>query len=452
MDDLEPVALADYARSFDIGSGPFPIDEEIMATGQVAVSNYTSQAWLDSELAMFRRVWLNIAREEEVATAGDWIVRDIAPLSTSILVVRDRSGQLRAFHNVCRHRAMKLVWQRQGSGGAFVCPYHAWRYGADGELMTVPDQDSFPELDKAAMGLVPIALDVWEGFIFINLSPKPDQSLRDYLQPLSTRIVDAPFEHFPLAITMRERLDANWKLAMEAQSENYHIRALHSRTVSGMMSTSENPFCHVLNWEALGAHGTYSSPANPAFRPSAGKAVQAFALRSAAFLNAAGTDGDNRVGFGSSGGFNPAGAELWGADQITIFPNFLLNVSPNGWWLHRFWPVTPDQTDWEAIYFFRRPASLRERLALEYFIAFNRDTLLEDMVATRAQQSAMRSGAVTTINFGEQEAACRHIAAVINAAIRGLATNGDLTIGADEAAAVKTAQRGNHRCGVSPPI
>jgi phenylpropionate dioxygenase-like ring-hydroxylating dioxygenase large terminal subunit len=420
MNHARPLDRRDLEQSFDIGRGSAPIDEQIMATGRVAVSDYTSAGWLEKERALFARVWLNIGREEEVAAPGDWIVRDIAFLSTSILIARDKSGQLRAFHNVCRHRAMKLVWQRQGNGSAFVCPYHAWRYGADGRLTTVPDQNGFPALDKNAMGLVPIALDVWEGFIFINLSPSPEQSLRDYLRPLSDRIADASFDKYPLTAIMRERLDANWKLAMEAQSENYHIRVLHNRTVSSMMSTSENPFCHVLNWEALGAHGTYSSPANPAFSPSAGKIVQAFAFRSASFLNAAGAEGDNRAGFGSHGGFNPADADLWGADQITIFPNFLLNVSPNGWWLHRFWPVTPDQTDWEAIYYFRRPESARGRFALEYFIAFNRDTLMEDMTAVRAQQSAMRSGAVTTIHFGEQETACRHIAAVMNSAIRSV--------------------------------
>src|SRR3546814_10884517 len=87
-----------------------------MDIGHVPVSDYTSQKRFEQERAIFRRVWLNVAREEELPQPGDWIVREIACLSASILICRERTGQLRAFHNICLHRGMKLVWQRKGHG------------------------------------------------------------------------------------------------------------------------------------------------------------------------------------------------------------------------------------------------------------------------------------------------------------------------------------------------
>lgn len=418
MNEMTPPDPAALETSFDIGVGRIALDPEIMEVGHVPVSAYTSDERFERERALFRRVWLNIAREEEVPQPGDWIVRDIAFLRVSILIARRGDGRLRAFHNICRHRGMKLVWGRQGSGGSFTCPYHAWRYGADGSLKTVPDEGCFPHLDKSASALKPVSIDVWEGFVFVHMEEEPPQTLLDFLHPLPSRISAASFEAYPLTVTLREDIDANWKLILEGQSENYHIRALHGRTVSNIISSADNPFAHPLNWEGLGAHGTYSTPVNPAFQLSGQKPIQAFAFTNATFLTASapGQEG-GAIGFGERAGFNPAKAELWGADQITVFPNFLLNVSPNGWWIHRFWPLAPDRTAWEVTYAFRAASSAREKFALEYFLSFNRDTLMEDMAAIRLQQEAMASGEIEFIQFGEQEMACRHSIAVVTAAI-----------------------------------
>lgn len=421
MNRMTPISAADLETVFDIGAGRTEIDAKIMEIGHVPVSDYTSQERFEQERALFRRVWLNVARDEEVPRPGDWIVRDVDCLKVSILIARDNEGRLRAYHNICQHRGMKLVWGRQGSGGSFTCPYHAWRYGADGALKTVPDEGCFPHLDKSASALKPVSIDVWEGFVFIHLDKDPPQTLRDFLHPLPSRIAEASFEAYPFRVTLREDLEANWKLVLEGQSENYHIRALHGRTVSTIISSADNPFAHPLNWEALGAHGTYSTPVNPAFQLSGQKPVQAFAFTSATFLTASAKPGEggDGVSFGDHTGFNPAKADLWGADQITVFPNFLLNVSPNGWWVHRFWPLAPGRTAWEATYAFRTPSNTREKFALEYFLSFNRDTLMEDMAAIGLQQKALDSGEIDFVQFGEQELACRHSVAVTTAAILG---------------------------------
>ena len=103
-----------------------------------------------------------------------------------------------------------------------------------------------------------------------------------------------------------------------------------------------------------------------------------------------------------------------------MFPHMQLNAGANGCWLNRFWPVSVDETDWEAVYYFTQPKRLREEFAQHYTMAFNRDTLVEDNNACTRQQSVMKSGAVDSIRFGMQEMACRHSAAVVQAAVDNL--------------------------------
>src|ERR1700710_427276 len=148
--------------SFDIGFGEMSPDEDIIRTGRVPVDSYVSKEFFDRETEIFKHVWLNIGVDSEIAKPGDWIVRGIEVASVSILVVRGADHQIRAFHNVCSHRSLKVVWGEQGCNKQFVCPYHAWTYGMDGRLRGVPDRQAFPDLDQEASGLTPINIEVWK--------------------------------------------------------------------------------------------------------------------------------------------------------------------------------------------------------------------------------------------------------------------------------------------------
>src|SRR5215813_4966914 len=142
----------------ELGTGPISFDD------CVAPEFYE----LEGE-AIFKRAWLDVGR------VGSYVTREIEIAGTSIIVVRDKSGTVRAFHNVCRHRGNKLVWdefpseETQGSCRQFVCKYHGWRYGLDGELTFVQQEHEFFNVDRSRYGLVPVRCDVWNGFIFINL-------------------------------------------------------------------------------------------------------------------------------------------------------------------------------------------------------------------------------------------------------------------------------------------
>ena len=139
-----------------------------------------------------------------------------------------------AFHNICRHRGNKLVWNdfpREETTGAcrqFTCKYHGWRYDLDGALNFVQQEDEFFDLDKGDFGLVPVHCDVWEGFIFINLAKEPAQPLHEFLGPMITAVEGYPFDKMTERFFYRSVVNANWKLYMDAFQEFYHAPVLHA--------------------------------------------------------------------------------------------------------------------------------------------------------------------------------------------------------------------------------
>lgn len=405
-------------RPFDLGTGPLMPDAFIMKTGKVDLSVYTSQERFEAEREIFGRVWLNIAETSEIPDAGDWIVRDVKVRSSSIILVRGKDMAIRAFHNICAHRGMKLVWDDKGRGGKFSCPYHAWMFDSTGDLLNIPDEGCFPHVDKKASGLTPVRCDTWEGMIFVNLDMHGTQTLLEFLGPVADRLKDIPFGSYPYTARVGSMIDANWKLAIEAQCEAYHVRVLHARTVSKMLSSKDNPYVHPLHVEFLGAHRMNSVPRNPDYELSPEKLVQAFSFMNAQQMVIADTGAQDKPEetFAGHHDVNPIRSNLWGNDQYVLYPHFIFHLSLGGWWLHRFWPIASDKCYWEAVYHFERPQSLRNQMAVQYSLALNRDTLMEDNLALVKQQEVMESGAKKIVQFGEQEALCKHLAAVSEAA------------------------------------
>jgi phenylpropionate dioxygenase-like ring-hydroxylating dioxygenase large terminal subunit len=150
----------------ELGTNPLPIEP------------YVSREYFEKEREqIFRKVWLNIGRVELIPNRGDYFVKDLAVCDTSVLVVRGESGKIHAFHNMCSHRGNAVVWNSKGTCKAFTCKFHSWTYGLDGALRHVPDEENFFGIKKEALGLTPVAVDTWEGFIFINLDPNPKETL-----------------------------------------------------------------------------------------------------------------------------------------------------------------------------------------------------------------------------------------------------------------------------------
>ena len=150
-----------------------------LGTGPVPAEPCISPEYFACERErVFRRVWVNVGRVDEIPKPGDYVVRDLAVCNASILVMRGDDGVVRGFHNVCSHRGNQLVGDERGScRGVLTCNFHSWAYDSQGQLRWVPDEENFFDLQKSEHGLTPVATDLWEGFIFINLDAHPRESL-----------------------------------------------------------------------------------------------------------------------------------------------------------------------------------------------------------------------------------------------------------------------------------
>ena len=147
-----------------------------LGTGPVSYEDSISPEHYELERkAIFGRTWLNVGRLEQIPRVGGYFTRELDAAGTSVIIVRAADNEVRAYQNICRHRGNKLVWndypQEETSGTCrnFTCKYHGWRYSLDGDLTFVQQESEFFDLDKADYGLVDVRVDVWEGFIFVNL-------------------------------------------------------------------------------------------------------------------------------------------------------------------------------------------------------------------------------------------------------------------------------------------
>ncbi|MDH5306119.1 MAG: Rieske 2Fe-2S domain-containing protein [Myxococcales bacterium] len=175
---------------------------------------------------VFRRHWLVAGHASEMPKAGDYVTLDVA--DERALVIRGRDGALRAFHNVCRHRASRVAGAETGHcSGAIVCPYHGWSYGFDGALRSVPAERSFSGLKKSSAGLREIDIEEWMGFVFVRFAGSGPR-VRDLMgrfdaELLPYRLADMK----PQGDRWSFDLDVNWKIVVENDCESYHIPLGH---------------------------------------------------------------------------------------------------------------------------------------------------------------------------------------------------------------------------------
>lgn len=199
---------------------------------------YTDPAIFDLERDHFiNRHWLLVGHESELSRRGDYVVVEVA--GASIIVVRDQAGEIRAMHNVCRHRGARICTEAQGSARQLTCRYHSWSYRLDGTLQA---WRHMPEgLDKADFGLTRCGVATFQGLIFISLNPEaaPDfQALTAHLEPYWRRYQLA---NCRVAFSETYVVEANWKLGVENNLECYHCLPSHPEysAVSGFVRADE---------------------------------------------------------------------------------------------------------------------------------------------------------------------------------------------------------------------
>jgi glycine betaine catabolism A len=181
---------------------------------------------------VFSRTWFCVGRSEAVSSPRRYLATEV--VDQPIIVLRDRDGVLRAFHNVCRHRGTLLLDPASGPlRDAIKCPYHAWTYGLDGRLLGTP-RVGRDEIEREELGLVPIRVDEWQGCLFVHLSGD-GPSLQAWLDEQD----DEPrrFEKWNLgklrvARTTTYDIAANWKILIENYEECLHCPSVHPELVA----------------------------------------------------------------------------------------------------------------------------------------------------------------------------------------------------------------------------
>ena len=347
---------------------------------------------------VFRRTWINVCQIGDLPGPGDFFVRDLAVCDASLLIMRGTDGVVRGFHNVCSHRGNVVVRREQGAcGPGLFCPFHNWQYNDKGELVGVPDEENFFDLDKSQNGLTPVNTDVWQGFVFVHLDPDPAESLRDYLGEVADQLEGAPFEEMQLMQTYKVEERTNWKIALDAQNEVYHLPSQHPRLVGHTFLLNENKHTRILEAKLFKRHTLWSCELVPDYQLSPLEA-----LLGKIDTSAEGTRIPQLVG------------EF---DFYVLFPNtvVILFRGPleDGIVTYNFWPLAVDRTIWEIRYYFPPAVSAGRRIGQEFFKCLIRDVQQEDSVAHEALYRGLLSRAKTHLQFQDEEITIRYFHKVL---------------------------------------
>ena len=229
-------------------------------------------AWyIDDRIAALERKttfshnWHAVGRTDQVSQPGDYLTAEVA--GEPVVVVRGQDGALRAFFNVCRHHAAAVMTEPCGHATILRCPYHGWSYGLDGALKGVPEFAGVQNFDPAINGLVPVAVDTWEKFVFVQLDPRP-VPLKEFLGSIVPRL--APREVCKLGFFERRTytLECNWKVYVDNYLDGgYHVPHLHkglSSVLDYTQYTIENDGRYCLQSSPMVVPKEDASPENAA--------------------------------------------------------------------------------------------------------------------------------------------------------------------------------------------
>ena len=191
---------------------------------------YTDPAqWSIERQTIFAATWQFLCHDSDLAAPGAYRADVLA--SYPIVALRDDKGELRAFHNVCRHRAGPLVRDEAGTcPGALVCQYHGWRYTLDGRLRAARDFGPADDFDPRDFSLYPVGLAVWRGLVFARIEDPIGEDLpdlADMLAPVDARLGKVDWSYLRVGLRRHHDLDCNWKTYVENYLEGYHVPDVH---------------------------------------------------------------------------------------------------------------------------------------------------------------------------------------------------------------------------------
>ena len=175
---------------------------------------------------IFYKFWILACREEELPNIGDYKLIQVE--DESLIVVRDKSNEIKVNFNVCSHRGTQLCTEEKGNfkSKSIQCPYHAWTYGLDGKLIGAPQMQEGERFSKHKCALPQAHVHIWEGFIFISLAEKPEP-FEVQMEALMGKFSDWKMADLRIAKHIRYELNCNWKLILQNYQECYHCPGVH---------------------------------------------------------------------------------------------------------------------------------------------------------------------------------------------------------------------------------
>lgn len=275
---------------------------------------YTDPVLFKKELdGLFGTMWFYVGRSEEAVAPGQYFGRELN--GYNIVVTRNATGEVRAFHNVCRHRGTRICEEKTGHfAGSIQCPYHAWTYDLDGRLLGAPHMNEVPHFRKAEYPLLAVPAAEWDGHVFLNLSERP-APLGEQLGPLVAKFRDWNMADLRLGRRIVYDVKANWKLIIQNYNECLHCPNLHPAL---------NKLSHYLSGENEPLTATYMGGVMD-LQPG----VETLSMDGScprAILPGLSPEESRRVYY------------------YCIFPNMMLSLHPDYMLTHTLWPIAPDRT------------------------------------------------------------------------------------------------------------
>lgn len=323
--------------------------------------------------AIFARSWQYVGHVCQLPNIGDTRVATVA--DNPILLVRDQHGALRAFYNVCRHRAGPLATEDGCGARVLQCKYHGWTYTLDGNLRGVPHWDRVDLFDKKDFGLKPVALAEWDGLLFVNLSesPKPIEAMfegiRERIAPISLRDKRFHSRHvYPIA--------CNWKVYIDNYLEGYHVPIVHPELNKVLDYTQYS----------TETHPRYSLQYSP-FRRDANNSMY--------------------------------GAQAAEAFYYCVFPNLMFNIIAGRLQLNQVVPVDAGRCNVIFDYFYDDVTSPAALAQIDADIAYSEMVQREDEEVCVLVQRGLQSKAYHTGRFSvEREEGVHHFQALLKTALQ----------------------------------
>ena len=301
------------------------------------VEAYTSQEWFDREQKeLFSRVWTFACTMDDVKNPGDYKTVQVGLYP--MVIVHGHDGEVRAFHNICRHRGSQLL--ENGSGQikrTMVCAYHRWAYNTDGTLRGVPqDKILFGEkgVSKCDHSLKVGAIGNYRNLLFINPQENPEETFADYLSNLPDNTWPAKTENLMTVARFNWTMKCNWKVFVENAQDGYHLMHLHKNTLGG-------PGVDGQRWRPLGRHWNWQG-LNPIMSEEAiAEATKKMTTGQKVKASIASILGDWQPMEGTD-------LETYGGEVFGFFPTFLIQPLIDNVGFAKLTPVSPTETLFEG--------------------------------------------------------------------------------------------------------